>query len=152
MPLDKSWHDYNESLIERGGTNLPPTAQYTLTNKGLSLDNLGNHTGAILYYDKALAIDPKYEDALYYKGDALNSLGNYTQAIQVLDKALAIDPSDEYELNDNGWALGNISMSMLISLVVVNIACTTAHTRHIIKAPMLLDICSIFVESTTDYK
>jgi tetratricopeptide (TPR) repeat protein len=86
-------------------TNSPPTAQYALTNKGHALDNLGNHTGAILYYDKALAIDPKYEDALYYKGDALNSLGNYTQAIQFLDKALAIDPKDEYALNDKGLAL-----------------------------------------------
>jgi tetratricopeptide (TPR) repeat protein len=28
-------------------------------NKGLSLADLGNDTGAIIYYDKALAIDPK---------------------------------------------------------------------------------------------
>jgi Caspase domain/Tetratricopeptide repeat len=84
---------------------LQPTTQYASINKGLALDDLGNHTGAILYYDKALAIDPKDEETLYYKGDALNSLGNYTQSIQFLDKALAIDPKDEYALNDVGLDL-----------------------------------------------
>jgi tetratricopeptide (TPR) repeat protein len=29
-----------------------------LNNKGFAPDKLGNHTGAIEYYDKALAIDP----------------------------------------------------------------------------------------------
>jgi Flp pilus assembly protein TadD len=27
-----------------------------LNNKGVALDNLGNHTGAIVYFDKVLAI------------------------------------------------------------------------------------------------
>ena len=49
-----------------------------LNNKGLALDGLGNHTGAIEYYDKALAIDPKNVLALNYKGLALSELGNYT--------------------------------------------------------------------------
>ena len=35
-----------------------------LYNKGVVLDNLGNHTGAIVYYDKALAIDPHDVSAL----------------------------------------------------------------------------------------
>ena len=47
---------------------------YTLIDKGQALIHLGNHTGAITYFDKALAIDPKDEDALYYKGRALNGL------------------------------------------------------------------------------
>jgi DNA-binding beta-propeller fold protein YncE len=29
------------------------------SNIGIVLNNLGNHTGAILYFDKALAIDPE---------------------------------------------------------------------------------------------
>ena len=52
---------------------------------------MGNHTQAIQYYDKALAIDPNYKYALNNEGNALNSLGNYTQVIKYFDKALAID-------------------------------------------------------------
>ena len=82
-----------------------PSNQYTLYDKGRALIGLGNYTGAIKYLDRALAIDPKYEDALYFKGDALNSLGNYTQAIQYFDRALAVDPSDILPLSDKGEAL-----------------------------------------------
>ncbi|MGB8034605.1 MAG: tetratricopeptide repeat protein [Nitrososphaeraceae archaeon] len=49
-----------------------------LVDKGLALDDLGNYTGAIAYYDKALAIDPKNVFALTFKGLALSILGNYT--------------------------------------------------------------------------
>ncbi|MGC1932213.1 MAG: tetratricopeptide repeat protein, partial [Candidatus Nitrosopolaris sp.] len=85
-----------------------PNNKYALYNKGDALINLGNYTQAIQYLDKALAIDPKFEDALFDKGDALNYLGNYTQAIQYLDKALAIDPNDKLALNDRGWALNGL--------------------------------------------
>lgn len=45
-----------------------------LINKGNSLDDLANFTGAIEYYDKALAIAPNDADSLYNKGLALNQL------------------------------------------------------------------------------
>jgi len=48
------------------------------------------HTGAILYYDKALVINPRDVDALTDKGLALDNLGNHTGAILYYDKALAI--------------------------------------------------------------
>jgi tetratricopeptide (TPR) repeat protein len=40
------------------------------------LDNSGNSTGAIEYFDRALAIDPNDQDILMTKGYALDSLGN----------------------------------------------------------------------------
>jgi tetratricopeptide (TPR) repeat protein len=49
-----------------------------LGNKGADLDALGNHTGVIEYYDKALAINPKDVDALTDKGVALKELGNHS--------------------------------------------------------------------------
>ena len=62
-------------------------------------------------FDKALALDPSYREALNGKGDALYSLGNDTQgyenAIQYYDKALAIDPKDTYALNGKGNALSD---------------------------------------------
>ena len=79
-----------------------------LINKGLALDNLGNHIQAIQYYDKALAIDPNDVDALYNKGNALDSLGNHTQAISYYDKVLDIDPNDVDALYNKGVALAHL--------------------------------------------
>jgi Flp pilus assembly protein TadD len=52
-----------------------PKDEDTLYEKGVFLDILGNHSGAIKYFDKALAINPHDVDALNKKGAALNSLG-----------------------------------------------------------------------------
>ena len=62
----------------------------TLYNKGLALFKLDNYTGAIEYYDKALAINPKDVNALTDKGLALDNLSNHTGAIEYYDKTLAI--------------------------------------------------------------
>jgi tetratricopeptide (TPR) repeat protein len=78
------------------------------TAKGIALDKLGNDTGAILYFDKALAIDPYYVNALTSKGLALDKLGNYTGAIQYFDKALSIQPNDTYLFDLTGIALNNL--------------------------------------------
>jgi tetratricopeptide (TPR) repeat protein len=80
----------------------------TVYNKALSLYDSGNNTGAILYYDKALAIDPHYLAALTHKGLALDNLGNYTGAILYYDKALAIQPKDIYTLTDKGEVLADL--------------------------------------------
>ena len=55
-----------------------------------------------------MAINPKYENALYNKGYDLNALGNYTDGIKYYDKALAIDPHDVRALINKGWALHKI--------------------------------------------
>ena len=59
-----------------------------LNNKGFALYYLGDYTQAIQYFDKALAINPKFKVALNNKGAALYYLGNYTGAILYFDKAL----------------------------------------------------------------
>jgi tetratricopeptide (TPR) repeat protein len=76
-----------------------------LNGNGLALDSLGNHTHAIQYYDRSLAINPNDADALSNKGSALDDLGNHTQAIQYYDKALAINPNDTATLSNKGLAL-----------------------------------------------
>jgi tetratricopeptide (TPR) repeat protein len=58
----------------------------TLYYKGLALYYLGNYTGAIVYFDKALGIDPKLIAAIGNTGLALHALGNYTGAILYYDK------------------------------------------------------------------
>ncbi|MGC1928382.1 MAG: tetratricopeptide repeat protein [Candidatus Nitrosopolaris sp.] len=42
-----------------------PGEEDALSSKGIALYNLGNHTGAIEYYDKALTIDPHDETTLH---------------------------------------------------------------------------------------
>ena len=81
-----------------------------LNNKGNALLSvgLGNYTQAIMYFDKALAIDPKNVAALTNKGNALGGLGNYTQAITYYDKALAIDPRYVLAIIGKGYALDGL--------------------------------------------
>jgi tetratricopeptide (TPR) repeat protein len=40
----------------------------------MTLNKLGNYTGAIQYFDKALSIDPKDEVALYNKNNSFDHL------------------------------------------------------------------------------
>ena len=61
-----------------------------MIGKVYALDNLGNHAEAVVYYDKALATNPRYIPALTEKGYFLDKIGNYNLAIVYFDKALAI--------------------------------------------------------------
>ncbi|MFZ0513199.1 MAG: tetratricopeptide repeat protein [Candidatus Nitrosopolaris sp.] len=72
----------------------------TLYNKGLALYKLENYTGAIKYYDKALAINPKDVSALSDKGSALDSLGNHTGAIEYYHKASASNQLPDITVNN----------------------------------------------------
>jgi len=60
-----------------------------LNNKGLALGRLGNYTGAIKYYDKALAIGQ--QDKLIDLLIALSTIFMWTN----YDKALAIGQQDK---------------------------------------------------------
>ena len=71
--------------------------------------------GAIEYYDKALALNPHYVDALDNEGIALDEIGNHVGAMHLYDKALAIMPKDIYALDNKGetlHALGNYTGAM----------------------------------------
>jgi tetratricopeptide (TPR) repeat protein len=60
---------------------------------GNFLYKLGNYTGAIMYFDYALAIDPNSVGTLSNKGIVLSLLGKYAEAITYFDKALELDPN-----------------------------------------------------------
>ena len=64
------------------------------------LNNLGNYTGAIEFYDKALAIQPNDTYTLNSKGAALSNLGNHTGAIEFYNKTLTIDPKNTFALTN----------------------------------------------------
>ena len=56
-------------------TNISSSDVSALVKNGDALNNLGNYTEAIQYYEKALAIDPNNKIALNGKGDALSHIG-----------------------------------------------------------------------------
>jgi tetratricopeptide (TPR) repeat protein len=62
---------------------------------------------AIVYLDKALAIDPNSVnvDALYNKGAALLDQGKNEEAIEYFDRVLAIEPNATDAADERGVAL-----------------------------------------------
>jgi tetratricopeptide (TPR) repeat protein len=80
----------------------------TISNKGTALSNLGNDMEAIVYYDKALAIEPDSTLALNNKGVSLANLNRSQEAIVYYDKALAIEPDSTLALNNKGASLSNL--------------------------------------------
>jgi tetratricopeptide (TPR) repeat protein len=75
---------------------------------GVSFAKMGEYNESIVYFDKALAIDPDNTSALNNKGLALAKLGEYNESIAYFDKALAIDPTDAYSLNNKKSTLEEI--------------------------------------------
>jgi tetratricopeptide (TPR) repeat protein len=74
----------NSSLLVKEGTAHGRLVNYdaALANKGIALDELGNHAGAIVYFDKALTVNPHNVGALSGKGASLDNLANHTGAIE----------------------------------------------------------------------
>ena len=65
----------------------------------------GMYEQAIVYFDRALAMEPGNTDVLVSIGDALNYLSRYQEAIEYFDRALAIDPNHLNALIIKGIAL-----------------------------------------------
>ena len=66
---------------------------------------MGRLEEAITQYEKALAIEPTYVEALLNHGDVLAALGRDDSAIGVYDKVLAFSPQDADALVKRGHAL-----------------------------------------------
>jgi tetratricopeptide (TPR) repeat protein len=81
---------------------------FALTGKGDYLLKLRNYTGAIVYADKALEVDPKNINALIIKALALDHLGKHAEAIRYFDKALETDPNNRNALYGKGFVLNEL--------------------------------------------
>jgi Tfp pilus assembly protein PilF len=60
-----------------------------MNGKGLALSNMGKHEDAIVWYDRALAVDGKYTDVMINKGVALTNQGSPVQVIVWFEKVLS---------------------------------------------------------------
>jgi len=63
--------------------------------KGKASYELERFSDALLYHERALAINPEDPRAWYGKGDALSKLGRYTEAIKCYEKAIQAKPKSE---------------------------------------------------------
>ncbi|PYS77003.1 MAG: hypothetical protein DMF66_11655 [Acidobacteria bacterium] len=68
----------------------------------------GDWAGALKAYDRALAIDPRFADALVAEGDAYMSSGKYKEAFAAYEKAVGVAPSNP----DAYYSLGAAYNSM----------------------------------------
>jgi Tfp pilus assembly protein PilF len=77
----------------------------TLYRSGRFQADMGNNTGAIAIYKKALTINPRDVQVLADLGRVLYNLKNYTGALRSEDRALSIDPTSIYALEWKGFVL-----------------------------------------------
>jgi tetratricopeptide (TPR) repeat protein/S1-C subfamily serine protease len=83
---------------------------YAYNNRGTAKSELGNEQEAILDYDRAIALNPKFALAYYGRGTAKSALGNKQEAILDYDRAISLNPKDAKAYNNRGnakSALGN---------------------------------------------
>ena len=85
-------------------TNLDPQAAINYNNQGVAKFNSGDNYGAILEYDRAIAINPKYAESYVNRGIAKFKLGNIQGAIKDYNLAIAINPQDGEAYYNRGIA------------------------------------------------
>lgn len=97
----------------------------TAVHYGQQRMNSGDFQEAIIYFDKAVAIDPNYDAAYSNRGGAKWKLKRYQEAIADYDRAIIINPKHAYayanrgqikvwDLNDYQGGLYDISKASII--------------------------------------
>lgn len=109
-------------------TNIDPLNAKTWFKKGIALESLAmrgfpdsaypsvpiswlassSYRKAIMSFEKAIEIDPKYAEAWYNKGVVLVELEKYNESVQAYDKAIEIDPKYADAWWERGFALYKI--------------------------------------------
>jgi len=85
-----------------------PNNPEILFKKGMVFYELRRFEEAILWYNKAIAIDPYLIDAQNHKGLCLSKLEQYEPAISCFDKVIAVNPNLIFVLNNKGKALAKL--------------------------------------------
>lgn len=70
--------------------DLKPDAVRTLLYLGDVYAKVGKGQQAVVYYDRALALQPKYDDAYAHKADALAQLGQEKESLIAIEKAIEV--------------------------------------------------------------
>jgi tetratricopeptide (TPR) repeat protein len=65
----------------------------TFNDRGVEKENARDFSAAIVYYSKAISLNPNYATAYRNRGDAKTALYDYTGAIQDYTMAIKIKPN-----------------------------------------------------------
>ena len=81
---------------------------WELCNKGAALAELGQDDQALVYYDEALRLTPRFANAWNNKGISLKKAGRTTEALGCFDEAIRIDPRLPHAWANKGDCLGKL--------------------------------------------
>jgi len=94
------------------------------------------------YYDRALALNSTYLNALYNKANVLQNLGRYDEALQYYDRALAIDPTDVDTLYNKALVLDDLDRWRLVNYRREN------YNLLLLSSSIYINLSSIFLTKT----
>ena len=118
------------SVFAQDNDTLPGLDSVEILDKAIELFSLGEYEEAIIYFDKALEIEPDNVDALKDKALILYLyLDKYEEAIIVYDKILAIEPDNVDALKDKARAqkiLDRVERGLTFESLIAGIATAVA--------------------------
>ncbi|TAL26042.1 MAG: tetratricopeptide repeat protein, partial [Nitrospirae bacterium] len=82
---------------------------YEYYSKGYAQWTQGDLDKALEYYQKAVSIDPNYENALFELGYINNEKGEYRKAIEYYNKVAVLNPRAKDALNNLGLAYSQLN-------------------------------------------
>ena len=97
--------DYVNASIAANKTTALDNNKGNWLREGALFRARGMHAEASAKYDGALALDPKYREALYWKAATLMVLNKVSEAIPFLDRAIEVDPNYKQAYFAKGVAL-----------------------------------------------
>jgi tetratricopeptide (TPR) repeat protein len=83
--------------------------------KGWTLQRSGSYNDAMVAYNNAIELDPRYAPSYNYRGMVYADLGNFKQAMEDYNKAIALDQKYSVAYSNRGTAyikLGNFSQAI----------------------------------------
>lgn len=79
-----------------------------LTRKAISLMGLNQHNKALIYFDRALKIDPEFQWALDNKCMSLFFTERYSESLKCFNRALKLNPDSNSLLNNKAFLLSSM--------------------------------------------
>jgi tetratricopeptide (TPR) repeat protein len=108
--LSESYEALTGALAPQPTVAAEPDA-VQLYNRGVGLGDLSRPHEALGYYDRALALNPAFEQALYNKGVTLAEQREYQLALGCYDRAIALNPNYHQAWCNRGFVLDSLGQS-----------------------------------------